>query len=270
MVAVAVTAWPFLIGRGRRAGYRLLLAPAPLLEAGEQSLLEGAVAPGDRLDEPQMLTVTTRRGQPLTVVHATRRVTGADLARAGGPPDAGRVEDEPTDEHGRPLLLLYGYVVPQSRPATASREDLARALDLALATYVHFLADERAFAAVAAMPLPSRDAPVSPRPVAPQHVAPQHVAPRPVAPPLPVALPRRTEPPTPARRWIGLTAAAVAVVAVLCLVVVLVVRTGSTGPPPSSCASATSTAGDVLSPGAKGTCLTSSPTSTAAAGNGPG
>ncbi|MEV5494761.1 hypothetical protein AB0M50_05105 [Nonomuraea fuscirosea] len=134
--------WPFLIARGHRAGYRTLLAPAPLLAVGDHTVLADHVEPGAVPDRPGVVELTTPSGRPISVVHATHQVSAADLRQA----------DAPRDEHGRPLHLLYGFVCPHARTVTPAEADLRTALTTALAVYRTFLANENGFATEAAKP----------------------------------------------------------------------------------------------------------------------
>ncbi|MEV0159625.1 hypothetical protein [Nonomuraea fuscirosea] len=141
-----VHGWPFLIARGHRAGYRTLLAPAPLLAVGDHTVLADHVEPGAVPDRPGVIALTTPSGRPISVVHATRQVSAADLGQA----------DAPRDEHGRPLHLLYGFVCLHARTVTPDEADLRTALTTALTVYRTFLANENGFATEAAKPFPLR------------------------------------------------------------------------------------------------------------------
>src|ERR1700754_1951144 len=146
--------WPFLISRGRRAGYRTLLAPAPLVTDGNYAVLADHVEPDAVLDQPGVIDLTTPSGPPISVVHATHRVTGADLGQANAP----------KDEHGRPLHLLYGFVCPRARTIRPDETDLRTALTAALATYRSFLEDEKGFTVQAGEPFPLRSSLVTAAP----------------------------------------------------------------------------------------------------------
>lgn len=119
---MTATGWPFLIARGRRRGYSVLLAP-PLLRK-EYGVLEDVVGPASGVQ------VATVRGA--CVVWEEYGVTEADI---GG---------EPSDEHSRPLRLLHG-VVSRER-VEPSEVDMGRVRAVALETYRRFLADEEGFA----------------------------------------------------------------------------------------------------------------------------
>ncbi|MEW9549758.1 hypothetical protein [Nonomuraea sp. NPDC050783] len=140
--------WPFLISRGRRAGYRTLLAPAPapLVADGDHAVLADHVEPGVVLDRPGVIDLTTPSGRPISVVHATHRVSAADLGQAVAP----------KDEHGRPLHLLYGFVCPRVRAIRPDEADLRTALAAALEAYRSFLEDEGDFAERVGEPFPLR------------------------------------------------------------------------------------------------------------------
>lgn len=138
--------WPFLISRGRRVGYRTLLAPALLVTDGDYTVLADHVEPGAVLDRPGIIDLTTPSGQPISVVHATHRVSGTDLGQAAAP----------KDEHGRPLHLLYGFVCPRARGICPDQADLRTALTAALEAYQSFLKDEKDFAIEVGEPFPLR------------------------------------------------------------------------------------------------------------------
>ncbi len=142
--------WPFLIARGRRLGYRTLLAPEPLIADREYGILDDSVPPSHEQDRPDVIDVTTRSGRLLTVVHATHQVTAADL---------GDIE-KPADEHGRPLQLLYGFALLRARIPEPRWEDLQKVLATALETYRRFLDDEESFAVETGRPFPLRSAPL--------------------------------------------------------------------------------------------------------------
>lgn len=112
--------WPFLIGRGRRAGHRVLLAPDFLVAADDHGVLEGIAG-----------NTVINLGS-LTVRSATHQVEAHDV----------HTPERPRDEHGRPLRLIYGVVARGIEPTNA---DLPTALAAALATYRHFLQAEDKF-----------------------------------------------------------------------------------------------------------------------------
>ncbi|WP_155355002.1 hypothetical protein [Acrocarpospora macrocephala] len=146
MATVTAQAWPFLVARGRRAGYRTLLMPQPFLAEGDAALLENNVQPSGVPDRPEVLNLTTRMGRAISVVHATHRLTAADLGQA----------DDPKDEHGRPLHLLYGYVRPRGTRVEPDPADLRTARATALEVYRRFLDDEANFTTGAGQPFPLR------------------------------------------------------------------------------------------------------------------
>jgi len=99
----------FLVGRTLTKGYRTLLAPGFLADVG---VLSRFVVPGR-----DGLQTTTVDGRPLTLVSHTQQL---------GPSDV--------DEHGRPVVLVYGFVstTPLDEVAPA---DLDQARAEALAAY---------------------------------------------------------------------------------------------------------------------------------------
>ncbi|TWP50766.1 hypothetical protein FKR81_19380 [Lentzea tibetensis] len=114
--------WPFLVARGRRRGYSVLLAPPPLMSS--YGLLEDVARPTSGI------AVATVRG--LCVVWSEHAVTPDDIGA------------EPRDEHSRPLRLLHGFVTEQTVTAP-SEVDMSRSLTAALDTYRRFLDDEERF-----------------------------------------------------------------------------------------------------------------------------
>jgi hypothetical protein len=196
-----VSRWPFLVARGRRVGYRVVLAPDFLVRNRQHHLLAehvgaGPVGPGGR----SVVEVPGTGFGPLLATYREEPAAAAELL-PGSAPDTLR------DRHGRPLELLYG-VVTTGPPEPVDDGDLAEARDAAIEAYRRFLADEEG---VDVQPSPPVFAPDAPPP------QPQVTAGARRAPPVP---PRRPAPP-PARRrgraWIA-TAAALVVVVVAVLV----------------------------------------------------
>jgi hypothetical protein len=137
--------WPFLIGRGRRAGHRVLLAPDFLVAADDHGVLEGIAGN------------TVIKLGPLTVRSVTHQVEAQDV----------HATERPRDEHGRPLRLIYGVIAKGTEPANA---DLPTALAAALATYRRFLNAEDEFSVESSQGFPLRTQPstVDPLPRSPQ------------------------------------------------------------------------------------------------------
>jgi hypothetical protein len=131
--------WHFLVARGRHTGYRTLLAPDFLTERRLQGQLsDNAAAAGPpRLHQT---TIDSPEVGPLTLVYRNERLAHSDLdgrAVNGSPPV--------TDEHGRPLEMLYGIVTRRRPSAAPDERDLATARVAALNSYHRFLADEDAY-----------------------------------------------------------------------------------------------------------------------------
>jgi hypothetical protein len=131
--------WHFLVARGRHTGYRTLLAPDFLTARrlqGQISDNAGAAGPPrlhqTNIDSPEV--------GPLTLIYRNERLAPSDLdghASNASPPV--------TDEHGRPLELLYGIVTRRRPNAPPDERDLATARIAALNSYQRFLADEDAY-----------------------------------------------------------------------------------------------------------------------------
>lgn len=147
--------WPFLIARGRRRGYSVLLAPAFL--RADYGLLEEVAGPVPANQPVQVATARTSRGEEVCVAWSAHLVTAEDLADG----------TEPRDEHSRPLRLLYGFACQRAVPASPSDVDMARSLTAAMATYRRFLADEQRFTVESSAPFDLRSPVSSPRPSAP-------------------------------------------------------------------------------------------------------
>jgi hypothetical protein len=126
--------WPFLVARGRERGYRTLLAPGFLTERRLHGLLSDA-ANGQG---PQEIEVERPGVGALTIVCRTEQVTEAEL-------DGGRGNGLATDEHGRPLEILYGIVCRGRLGGHVDEGDLAAARSEALACYRRFLSEENGF-----------------------------------------------------------------------------------------------------------------------------
>jgi hypothetical protein len=141
-VASSARAWPFLVARGRRRGYRTLLAPGFLVAAREHGILDDTVVPSDQEDQARVIEVATGAGRPLTVVHASHVVTSADVAEPG----TGPAVSPPRDEHSRPLQLIYGFVCADGPIPEPQDEDLRMCRETALGVYRRFLGDEEGFA----------------------------------------------------------------------------------------------------------------------------
>ncbi|MFI8273898.1 hypothetical protein ACIGBH_03120 [Streptomyces sp. NPDC085929] len=147
-------AWPFLVARGRHHGYRTLLAPDFLLAERDYGVLDDSVTPSAVDDQAQVMPVVTRAGRPLTVVHATHRVTAADIAEPGAaPPD-----QPPRDEYGRPLQLMYGFVCVDGGGGEPHTDDVNGSRETALRVYRRFLADEEGFTVEPGRAFPLRSA----------------------------------------------------------------------------------------------------------------
>ncbi|GAA4585033.1 hypothetical protein GCM10023194_26530 [Planotetraspora phitsanulokensis] len=134
-------AWPFLVARGRRLGYRTLLAPGFLIAAGEHGVLDDTVVPDTREDRATVVETETPSGRRISIVHATHIVTAEDVADPGTPP----AERAPRDTHSRPLQLIYGFVYVGGGAAPPGPDDLRICREASLSAYRRFLADEEAF-----------------------------------------------------------------------------------------------------------------------------
>src|ERR1700730_11400892 len=121
--------WAFLVARGRHRGYRSLLVPDFLAGTDQSGILTDAVS-GDvaASSPPRIKSIKTSSMGEMTVIYRTHRLTYSDLERALEAVDKsadGHAPDEVvTDEHGRPLDLLFGFVVRDQGISEAREADL--------------------------------------------------------------------------------------------------------------------------------------------------
>jgi hypothetical protein len=138
--AAAACGWPFLVARGRRRGYRTVLAPDFLAERNLHNVLseasDAAKLPGDAV-----CCVDLEHAElgPMTISYRTEQLTSADLGGAS----AG--DELATDEHGRPLEILYGIVARDRLSGPLDGKDLRTARSAALRSYRRFLDAEDGF-----------------------------------------------------------------------------------------------------------------------------
>jgi len=201
-----IRAWPFLVARGRREGYRTLLAPRFLIDGDLHETLSDAT-PSVAVGSLGRVDLPGPGAGSLGLTYTTEEMseTGQDISAETG---------TWTDEHGRPLEMLYGVVARHPLSPALTLEDLHGARQEALQAYRRFLTDEDGFAVCESrsMLLPGEPAP----PTAPRMPEP----PRPSAAP-PRAAPPRAEPPRPTaaprrhRAAAALVAAAAVIAALL-------------------------------------------------------
>jgi hypothetical protein len=146
------SAWPFLVGRGRHEGYRTLLAPGFLVERDMYETLSEATpsVPAGVLGRAE---VSCPGLGPLALTYTTERTGPGSGGSANG-------VGEWTDEHGRPLEMLYGVVAHEPLSDTLVIGDLRQAREDALDSYETFLAHEDDFPVGISRPYPlPRDTP---------------------------------------------------------------------------------------------------------------
>lgn len=142
--------WAFLVARGRRKGYRSVLVPDFLAESNEYGIL-GETVGGDfpAAGSPRIESVSAPMTGAITLAYQTQRLTYADLDEDRLPTNSTALshatDDLITDEHGRPLDLLYGFVCRTPRIRETHEADLIAARAEALRAYRCFLADETGF-----------------------------------------------------------------------------------------------------------------------------
>ncbi len=126
--------WTFLVARGRRRGYRSLLIPELLADSNEGGVLDQLAGgeTGVEIAEVHGLTLGD-----VVLVSQTERLAANDLGA--------RMGDPPTDQFGRPLEVLYGFVIRAGGISELDDTDLASARAEAMRTYRRFLADESGF-----------------------------------------------------------------------------------------------------------------------------
>ena len=142
MTPATAAAWPFLIARGRRRGYSVLLAPAWLIAEGDHGFLEDTVGPVDPPATWRSAPAVSPHGRRLSLVWAEHAVTAADVGESAAP----------RDEHSRPLRLLHGVLCASEAVPDPATAGLAGSREAALATYRRFLADEDRFAVEGSAP----------------------------------------------------------------------------------------------------------------------
>jgi multiple sugar transport system substrate-binding protein len=137
----------FLVARGRRAGYRIVLAPAFLIDENEHHVLaESTGAGGHDGDGPRVVELVNAQVGPVSIGYTSERVACADVEPGA---DAGLLA---TDEHGRPLEIVYGVVSRDRLDGPLDAEDLQTARTHALRSYRSFLADEQGHSVDASVP----------------------------------------------------------------------------------------------------------------------
>jgi hypothetical protein len=205
-VSETARGWPFLVARGRHRGYRTVLAPDFLVKRNLQGVLSDA-ATGDGLEPGRARTaeVDAPAVGPMTLCFRIERVSAADVN--GHLPGEDAIA---TDEHGRPLEILYGVVARGRLSGPVDDGDLGAARSQALRSYRGFLEQEDAFDVDASPAFALRGVTA----MAPSAPAPPRRTPS--ASPAPTPTPT----PTPERRPAIGALATVAVAAVLLMVVV--------------------------------------------------
>jgi hypothetical protein len=150
--ATVAHGWSFLVARGRRKGYRTVLAPGFLTDRNLQGLLSDSVN-GDGLEDGRVRTaeLDDARVGPITICFRTELLTAAAL-NGGSSPRQGL----PTDEQGRPLELLYGIVACGRLSGPLDHADLRAARSEALRSYRRFLEQEERFGVDASRPFALR------------------------------------------------------------------------------------------------------------------
>jgi hypothetical protein len=139
--------WAFLIARGRQQGYQALLVPDFLAESNEYGVLDQATGGESAVG---ITPVHGLAAGDVVLVYRSERLGAGDLGWLSGPV---------TDQFGRPLELLYGFVLRGGGISEVDDADLATARDEAIATYRRFLAAESAFEREVSKPFVVRSIP---------------------------------------------------------------------------------------------------------------
>jgi len=132
--------WAFLVARGRRTVYRTALAPGSLVEADLQHLL--AQATGATAGRARLVEAGDARTGQFSIGYRSEQLADGALEAEGSEGSEGA--HALTDEHGRPLEIIYGFVSWDELEEQLESEDLQTARKQALQTYARFLADETA------------------------------------------------------------------------------------------------------------------------------
>ncbi len=128
--------WAFLVGRGRHTVYRTLLAPGFLVDENLHHVL--AQSTGTALTaRVRSVQVSNPRVGELSIGYRSEQLTAGAVDTEG----SGSVEPL-TDEHGRPLEIVYGVVSCAELEEPLDAEDLQTARAQAIESYRRFLADE--------------------------------------------------------------------------------------------------------------------------------
>jgi hypothetical protein len=136
--------WPFLVGRGRHEGYQTLLAPSFLVERNMNEALSDAT-PSVPVGVLGRSEVSCTGLGSLALTYTTEGISTGGVGSANG-------VGECTDEHGRPLEMLYGVVAREPLSDTVTVSDLQRAREDALEAYWAFLAREDDFSVGVSQP----------------------------------------------------------------------------------------------------------------------
>jgi len=113
-------------------------APDVLVQANAYGVLSDSVWRADMGDgDVRAVAIDSPVGE-LTATYTSERLEGLDQSSA----ESGRW---PTDEHGRPLQILYGIVTCHTPNGAVHALDLGEARRQAIAGFQRFLADEQRF-----------------------------------------------------------------------------------------------------------------------------
>lgn len=137
--------WPFLVSRGRHAGYRTILAPDFLVDSGEASLLASTVHRVPDGGSVQIEEVSLPRSGSIEIVYRAERAMGD----ASGQDPAEPIRDD----HSRPIRLFYGFVT-RGRVGAAAPGDLSHCRAVAVQAFEAFLENEASSVLPATGPFP--------------------------------------------------------------------------------------------------------------------
>jgi hypothetical protein len=147
--------WPFLVARGRHKGYRTVLAPGFLVDLGLHDRLSEKT--GGACSDMRRVELDIPQAGWLNVLYCSEPLHDTELNGRGGGEAA-------TDEHGRPLELLYGIVTRAPLAQPLDQADRSAAREEALGSYRRFLAAEDSFGVESSRALALRTAVQTPEP----------------------------------------------------------------------------------------------------------
>ncbi len=131
-------AWPFLIGRSRNHGHRIIVIPEFMTDPRAAVALRDATGSSARQSEVMVRELQGLTAGPVSVVYRSLLPRGSQYGLDG--------EDILTDENGRPIRLVEGFTVRQpesgARKLGITQADLDRARAEVIGAYQEFWSQE--------------------------------------------------------------------------------------------------------------------------------